>query len=196
VKRRSKLASRGFEKAEREIERGNPEKALKRLYSEWSRPVKLDAARLAEFQRLVTVIQQGSGGETRQKAGRFLENINRHMRGEVRDHDGAQGAARASGASARSGTGAALLAGHSEAHRLVEPCVWVLATAAVLSALGGVLVFVDQVGSDGGVAVASLIVGAVAAAVWLGAALGLQLLSEAAQDARRIADLLATRGEG
>lgn len=93
------MAGRGFQKAERELERGNPEKALTELHSEWSRPVERDEARLAEFQRLVTVIQQKSDGETREKAGQFLQNINRHIRGEVPDHGGTPGAAQASGAS-------------------------------------------------------------------------------------------------
>jgi hypothetical protein len=60
----------------------------------------------------------------------------------------------------------------------------------------GLLVFVDQVGSDPVLAVSWLIGGVVTAAVWLGAAVGLQLLSEAAQDIRRLAGQFAREDEG
>jgi VIT1/CCC1 family predicted Fe2+/Mn2+ transporter len=185
----------GFEKAERQIEQGKPEQALTILYAEWARAVPKDEVRLAEFQRLVTLIQQRSSPEIREKAEPFLRNINRHIRGDVPGDEESAAAAQAGEIVRRSVVQARVPGRSSKAHDWVGACVFVLAMASVLSMLGGLLVFVAQFGSDLVLAVSWLIGGVVAAAVWLGAAVGLQLLSEAAQDVRRLAGQLAGEDE-
>jgi hypothetical protein len=179
-------AKRGpFERAEREIEQAKFEQALTILYAEWARPVPKDDVRLAEFQRLVELIQQRSNPEIREKAEPFLENINRHVRGDVAVDEESTAAAAQAGQ----------VPGRSDAHSWVGLCSVVLKFASVFSALGGVLGFFVEIGSDVALALVWLIAGAVGAAVWLSAAVGLELLSEAAQDVRRLAVRFAGEDE-
>jgi hypothetical protein len=68
----------------------------------------------------------------------------------------------------------------------VSTCVVLFAVAAAVSALGGLVVFFDQVRTDGVAAVTGVIVGAVAAALWIGSAIALVLLRDIAAGIRAL----------
>ncbi len=68
----------------------------------------------------------------------------------------------------------------------VSACVILFGIAAALSALGGLIVFFDQVGPDTVAAITGLIVGAIAAALWIGLAVALVLLREIAAGIRTL----------
>lgn len=69
----------------------------------------------------------------------------------------------------------------------VSACVVLFAIAAALSALGGLIVFFDQVSPDPVAGVTGLIVGLVAAALWIGLAVALVLLRDIATVMRDLA---------
>jgi hypothetical protein len=130
-----------------------------------------------------TEISDRASGADREAADQFLANVDKQL-AELRTGESAAPESSPS-ATARASDRS------SGAQSWVGFCVWSFGVAAALSVLGGVGIFIDQVGADGTFAVTALLVGIISAAVWVGAAVILLLLSEATENLRLLAQRMS-----